>query len=347
MNSSISFALIGCGAISKFHAEAICALDGAQLSGVYDPVFESAQNMAARYQVACYSSYEALLNDPSVNAVSICTPSGLHAQQAIRAIEAGKHVLVEKPIALNLEDCDQIITLAREKKVLVSVVSQLRFSKEIQRVKEAVENGLLGRIVSADLYMKYHRPPSYYKQNPWRGTVSMDGGGALMNQGIHGVDLLRYLAGPLKSIFAQARTLVHSIEVEDTLSAVVEFSSGSLGVIQATTSLYPGFPRRLEIHGELGSIILEEDTIALWTVAGEPEINLPKRSISYEGHRDPTKIDPAGHIAQYQNFISAIFGKEPLLVDAVEGRRTLEIIVKAYESSRAEQIVYFDEEPEK
>ncbi|NLO37375.1 MAG: Gfo/Idh/MocA family oxidoreductase, partial [Clostridiaceae bacterium] len=265
---------------------------------------------------------------------------GLHAAQAVQALEAGKHVLIEKPIALNLADSDAISAAAQKQNRLVGVVSQLRFCKAVNDVKAALESSLLGRIVAADLYMKYYRPQTYYAQNAWRGTRQMDGGGALMNQGIHGVDLLRYLCGPVTSIMAQARTLTHDIEVEDTLAAVVTYASGALGVIQATTSGYPGYPRRLEIHGERGSIILEEDTIIQWSIAGQPEKILEIAGHAQHGHQNPEQISSAGHVAQYANFIAALRGQEPLLVDDREGRHALEIIVRAYESAAKQAIVY-------
>ncbi|MDW7656492.1 MAG: Gfo/Idh/MocA family oxidoreductase [Bacillota bacterium] len=344
MIKPVQFAIVGCGMISSFHVQAINAQEDARLAGIFDHIPTMAAKKATEYQTTCYASYESMLNDPSIDAISICTPSGMHAQQAIQAILAGKHVLIEKPIALNLEDSDQISLLARQNGVLVGVISQLRFSKAVSQIKAALDEGHLGQIVSVDLYMKYHRPQSYYDQSPWRGTWAMDGGGALMNQGIHGIDLLRYLAGPLQSIFASAKTLVRQIEVEDTLSAVVTFRSGALGVIQATTSVYPGFPRRLEIHGEKGSIILEEDTIIQWTIAGELERLCPQQSTNQKSHRNPTDIDKAGHMAQYENFIQAVQGNVSLLVDDQAGRQALEIIVKAYESSEKGQPLYFSPE---
>ncbi len=325
--------------ISRLHIQAIRAQQDAVLAGVYDHLPELAQTRAAEVQTACYARLEDLLADPDIDLVSICTPSGLHAVQAVQALEAGKHVLIEKPIALNLPDSDAISAAARSRNLLVGVVSQLRFSQAVRDVKAALDAGQLGRIVSADLYMKYYRPQSYYAQNAWRGTRQMDGGGALMNQGIHGVDLLRYLCGPVTSIMAQARTLTHAIEVEDTLAAVVTYASGALGVIQATTSIYPGFPRRLEIHGERGSIILQEDTIVQWSIAGQPDKILDSSDSAQHGHQNPEQISSAGHVAQYANFIVALRGREPLLVDDREGRNALEIIVKTYESAARQALV--------
>ncbi|MEA4888664.1 MAG: Gfo/Idh/MocA family oxidoreductase [Clostridiaceae bacterium] len=343
MKRTVNFAIIGCGMISRFHIKAIQAIDDAKLVGVYDQFSEFSQKTAREYQTKAYDTYESLLADRKIDAVSICTPSGLHAEQSLQAIQAGKHVLIEKPIALCLEDSDKISALAREKGVLVGVVSQLRFSRAVKTMKQAIQEGVLGKIVSADLYMKYFRSQQYYDQNPWRGTWAMDGGGALMNQGIHGVDLLRYIMGPLKSISACAGTLTRHIEVEDTLAAVVEYANGALGVIQAMTSVYPGYPRRLEINGERGTIILEEDTLVKWAVEGQPSCVKDEDATRRKSHNDPGEIGVDGHIEQYKNFISAVQGDAALLIDDLEGRKTLEIIMKAYESSRQKKTVYFNE----
>ena len=341
MQAPLQVAIVGCGMVSAMHVQAIRAQENTLLAGVYDHLPEMAAQKAVLYQTRCYPSYEDLLADPAVDAVAICTPSGLHAQQALQALDAGKHVLIEKPIALNLTASDRISEKESEKKLLVSVVSQLRFSQAVIETKKDLEAGRLGRIVSADLYMKYHRPQSYYDQTGWRGTFAMDGGGALMNQGIHGVDLLSYLLGPLHSITAHARTLTRQIEVEDTLAAVVSFRSGALGVIQATTSVFPGFPRRLEINGDKGSIMIVEDTVMRRVILGEPEMEEAGPDSRHQGHNNPMQISAAGHIAQYKNFLAAIRKEAPLLVDDQDGRRALEIIVKAYESSRDNRIVYF------
>ena len=220
MNTTVNFGIIGCGVISRFHIQAINAIDGAKLHGVYDHIYDFAKKTAEEQQVKAYQTLEEMLSDPELDAVCICTPSGLHAAQAIQAAKAGKHVLIEKPIALSLEDCDKISAKAQKSGVKIAVVSQLRFSPAMQKIKKALNEGKLGKIVSADIYMKYFRSQEYYDKNEWRGTIAMDGGGALMNQGIHGVDLLQYAMGPVKSITALSAALVRKIEVEDTLSAV-------------------------------------------------------------------------------------------------------------------------------
>lgn len=261
MEGKIGFAVIGCGMISKFHISAISRIEEAYLAGVYDASRERAEGTAAEHGVRAYGSFEEIWEDEAVDAVCICTPSGLHGAAACEALAHGRHVLVEKPMALTLEDCDRMLRLAGEHHVKLSVVSQLRFSPAVQQARGFLERGVLGRLVTADLHMKYFRSQEYYDSGGWRGTWAMDGGGALMNQGIHGVDLLLYLAGPVESVYGRAATLARRIEVEDTVSAVAVFKSGALGVIQAGTAVYPGFPRRIELCGDKGSVILEEDKI--------------------------------------------------------------------------------------
>lgn len=331
----IGYVIIGCGMISQFHISAINAIPNASLRGVYDAAPERRGQLAAQNGVKPYSSLEEVWADETVDAVCVCTPSGLHYPQAMAALEHGRHVLVEKPMALKLPDCDRLIAAARERKLTLGVVSQLRFSPAVQQVKHAVDSGVLGKLVCADLYMKFHRSQDYYDSSGWRGTWAMDGGGALMNQGIHGVDLLRYLAGPVDSIFARAKTLARRIEVEDTLSAVAEFQNGAIGVIQATTSMYSGFSRRLELCGERGTIIMEEDKILLWDVADDTAAALEDQGASeVSSSSDPARIGACGHTRQLANFNAAVLGQEALLIDGAEGRKALEIILGAYRSSQ-------------
>ncbi len=331
----IGYVIIGCGMISQFHATAILETPNARLVGVYDAMPHRCEQFVTLNGGKIYESLNAVWADEEVDAVCICTPSGLHFPQAMETLNHGKHVLVEKPMALHLADCDALIAKAEEKNLILSVVSQLRFSPGIQQVKQAMDSGILGKLLCADLYMKFHRSQDYYDSSNWRGTWAMDGGGALMNQGIHGVDLLQYLAGPVNSVFARSKTLARNIEVEDTLSAVTEFRSGAIGVIQATTSMYSGFSRRIELCGEKGTIILEEDKILLWDVADDDGIVLDNQGApEVRSSSDPTQISVGGHTRQISNFTAAITGQEALLIDGHEGRKAVEIILSAYQSSR-------------
>ena len=240
-----------------------------------------------------------------------------------------------------MEDCDALAAAAARAGVRVGVVSQLRFAPAIARVKRALEVGLLGRLTRCDLCMKYYRPQSYYDSGSWRGTLAMDGGGALMNQGIHGVDLVRYLMGPAESIYALSGTLVRDIEVEDTLTAAVTWRCGAQGVIEASVGDYPGFPRRIEINGEAGVIILEEDRIVKWEAEGAPACRLYEEAGTRAArtHSDAGALEPSGHIAQLRNFIDAVRGEGVLLVDEGEGRKALQLVLAAYRSAALGQPV--------
>lgn len=341
MDLKVHFAVAGCGVISRFHLHAIRTIEDAALAGVYDPVAANAEQAAAEYGARAYPTYEALLEDDAVDAVCICTPSHLHAPLALAAVRAGKHVLVEKPVALRMEDCDALAAAAARAGVRVGVVSQLRFAPAIARVKRALEVGLLGRLTRCDLCMKYYRPQSYYDSGSWRGTLAMDGGGALTNQGIHGVDLVRYLMGPAESIYALSGTLVRDIEVEDTLTAAVTWRCGAQGVIEASVGDYPGFPRRIEINGEAGVIILEEDRIVKWEAEGAPACRLYEEAGTRAArtHSDAGALEPSGHIAQLRNFIDAVRGEGVLLVDEGEGRKALQLVLAAYRSAALGQPV--------
>ncbi len=331
----IRFGILGCGAIAAHHAQAIAMVPGAVLAGAADARPESARTFCEKYGGQAFESMEAMLASPAVDAVCVLTPSGLHAQHAIQAADAGKHVLVEKPVALNLLDADRIIAAGERNHVCIGVVSQYRFADSILRLKGAVDQGLLGRIVTADVSMKYYRSPEYFASSSWRGTWAMDGGGALMNQGIHGVDTLLYIAGAAKSVYGLARTLRHSIEVEDTALAAVEFESGALGYVQGTTSVYPGFPRRLSVSGTKGTITVCEQLITEWEIEGRPrDADLALGGNQRTGASDPLNFDTEGHARHIQDMVEAIATGRPPAVSVREARRCIQLITAIYESSR-------------
>lgn len=233
---TINYALIGAGYIGERHAAAIAGTEGARLAVVASDNELQAQTLAKRYGADWTTDYRIALARSDVDAVSICTPSGFHAEPAIAALDAGKHVLVEKPMDIHVNKADQMIAAAERAKRNLAVVFQKRFNPAMRFVKESIERGKLGRITLAEATLKWYRTPSYFTGSPWRGTWAMDGGGALMNQGIHFVDLLLWLVGDVAEVSAAASTLYHAIETEDTLVANLRFENGALGVIQATTA---------------------------------------------------------------------------------------------------------------
>lgn len=337
--NKLKFGIIGCGLISNWHADAILSIPEAQLAGATDVNEKSREAFCGKYKIKAFSSVEELL-ESDIDVVSICTPSGLHAPLAVKVANAGKHIIVEKPMAITLEQADEIIEACEKNGVKASVVSQLRFTPALKRLKSAIDENLLGTIVSGDIYMKFFRSQDYYDQSGWRGTWKMDGGGALMNQGIHGIDLLRYVMGPVKSISAFTRTLVRNIEVEDTASAILEYENGALGVVQATTSIYPGLARRLEVNGDKGTIVLEEDTIVKWCIEGQetPE-DIGSSDDNSHSASDPAAFGIEGHVMQIKDMVDAIINNRSPLVDQYEGRKPIELILAIYESSKTGKIV--------
>ena len=322
------FGILGCGMIANIHAQAIQEIPNATLIGVADNRVENAERFAKQYGVRPYDSYEQMLSDPTLDVICICTPSGFHAQNAMEALKHGKHVVLEKPMALSTESADEIIATCEKTGKLLTVISQLRFSDDILKVKKLLTENAFGKITLCSLYMKYYRSQEYYSSSPWKGTKKFDGGGALMNQGIHGVDLLEYIVGPVKEVQGKARTLSHAIEVEDTAVAMLEFKNGALGVIEASSCAYPGFERRLEIHGDRGYVLLKNNKIEKMMV-NETEVH--SEPIKESGTaNDPTKVGSYMHMLQIKNLIAAIRGEEKLLVDCHEGRKAIRIIEEIY-----------------
>ena len=339
------FGLVGAGLIADFHARAIGEIEGARVTALADVDEARGTAMAERYDATFYKSFEELATDAKVDIVNVCTPSGLHAKPAIAAISAGKHVLVEKPLEVTLQRCDSIIEKAQEAGVTVGVIFPSRFSDAMIEVKRAIDGGRLGRVTLADAYVKWYRTQEYYDKGGWRGTWKLDGGGALMNQSIHAIDCINWLAGPVSAVGAFAGTLAHTkIEVEDTAVAVVRFASGALGVIEGTTSVFPGFLKKLEISGNKGSIVMEEGALQTWTF--EPELPEDARirerfaaKSARGGAADPADIGHEGHRRQIAEFLQALQEKRKPLVDGPEGRKAVEIILSIYASARTGKVI--------
>ena len=328
----IKFAILGCGMIGDVHARAIAELNSAELVAVCDASEERANEYATKYGVKAYTDYKALLSNPYIDAISICTPSGMHAEQSILALRANKHVLVEKPMALNANDAKAVCDAEKNSEKTLSVIFQMRYTEDIEYLKEFIQNGGLGKLAFCDLYMKYWRDPSYYAASAWRGTFAMDGGGALMNQGIHGVDIMHYICGTPKLLGAKVKTIVHNIETEDTAVALVEYPSGALGVMEASTSSNPGFERRIEINGSRGYAVVIDAQLEKLYVDGKFIIN--KEVIPNAGTAsDPTKMSHEKHMLQIKNFIGAIRGEQQLISTATDGYNSVKFIEEIYKKS--------------
>lgn len=334
----VRFGIVGCGVIARFHAEAIARIADAELKGVCSASPSSAEALVKDYPAEIFESYEAMLASKNIDAVCICTPSGLHTEQAVAAMRAGKHIVVEKPMSLNLAEADELIKTAGETGVKVCVISQFRFSPAVEEVKRALDCGAFGRVVSGSLSMKYYRSHEYYASGVWRGTWEMDGGGCLMNQGIHGIDIFRYLMGPVKRLTAITKTQTRHIEVEDSAAAVLEFENGAVGTLQGSTTCYPGYMRRIEICGDAGSVVLEEDSILRWDLPIACTLGVGEQ-VQNSGASDPKAIGVGGHVRQIGNLVDAVLHGAELMAPAEEGRPPLELIMAIYKSSETGETV--------
>ena len=328
----IGFGIIGAGAVSPLHAAAISNCPGARLVAVADLSEERARKLAG--DAASYADYREMLARPDVDVVCVCVPSGMRLGVCVDAARAGKHILAEKPLEVTLERADAAIEACEAAGVKLAVIFQVRFMPGVQALRGAVELGQLGKLVMGDAYVKWHRTQEYYDSSDWRGTWEMDGGGVLMNQAIHHVDLLQWMMGPVESVFGRTATLVHErIEVEDTAVACFRFANGALGTIAACTSASKGVPARLEIRGETGTVILEEGKIALWDVEGVPQPEVESMDLG-SGASDPSAITSLGHQAQINDLVQAINENRPPVVDGREARKAIEIIAGIYRSAR-------------
>ena len=289
---------------------------------------------ASKYGILSYPTYEAVLDDPSVQAVIICLPPGNHTEFGVRAAAAGKHLLVEKPIDISLERAAKLVKVYREKGLSLAVVFQNRFTPAAVTVKNALVAGSLGKIIQGDAYVKWYRSPEYYKANAWRGTKAIEGGGALINQAIHTIDLLQWFMGPVTSIFGHVQTAIHSIESEDVGVAVLKWANGAVGVIEGSTALWPGVKEKIEIHGEKGFIALEGGNITAWKVQGCEEGDYVTPAIVSYGLTNSPAISHVNHKAQITDFIAAIQENRDPLITGEEGTKALAIVLGIYESSQ-------------
>lgn len=342
---TIGFGIIGTGAIAGIHAQAIKAIKNAKLLGAYSLTQAKVNEFARQYDCTAYHSLDELLQTKELDIVCICTPSGAHLEPALKAIEAGKHCLIEKPIEVTLEKTDRIIAAARQKNVAIAVVFPTRFYQGSLDLKKAIEEGRFGQLTLGSAYVKWSRTPEYYASNKWRGTWELDGGGALMNQAIHNVDMLQWCMGPVESVMAIAGNAKHkNIEVEDTLVAILKFANGGMGTIECSTAVYPGAYKKIEVMGTEGTVVMEDNDIIQWqfkdqTAQDEQMNTAPGSHNSSGGVSDPKAISYAGHQKQIENMIAAIYNNGKLLIDGAEGRKSVEIVLAIYKSAQTGQQV--------
>lgn len=333
-------AIVGTGNIAAAHADAVAKLPNARLVGVISRTADRARELAERHGAKLYPDLDALLGDEEVDIVAVCTPSGAHLEPAVAAARAGKHLVVEKPLEVTSERASALVAAADEAGVVLAAIFMSRFADANAALKRAIEAGELGRLVQGDAYVKWYRSQEYYDSGDWRGTWRLDGGGALMNQAIHQLDLLLWLMGPVEEVFAYAATATHQrLEVEDTLVAVLRYRNGALGQISAATSLWPGRPKLLEVHGERGSVRVRDDALECWDLQGLSE---EQRAATIErygsaatgGAADPMAISFENHRRQYQDLLEALSENRRPRVDGREGLRSVELVEAIYRSAR-------------
>jgi UDP-N-acetyl-2-amino-2-deoxyglucuronate dehydrogenase len=338
---TIRLGILGAGNISDTHARAAQAIPGVEIAAVYGGNREKVCSLAERTQAVAYDDLSRFLDHQPMDIVAIGSPSGLHAEQAIAAVRRGLHVIVEKPVDISVARVDALIAEANAAGKQVGVFFQDRLRPDVARIKELLDAGGLGHPVVASGYVKWYRPPDYYSSSRWRGTWALDGGGALMNQGIHTVDLLLWLAGPVARVTARTATRLHQIEVEDTAVAILEFASGALGVLEAATSIYPGYARRVELTGSEGTLILENDRLTAIDLknASPSDANSASDAAPAASRSSPVVADASAHRRVIEDFIDAIrTGRSPAC-DAQEGRKSVELVEAIYRSARESCLV--------
>ncbi len=347
----IRYAIAGAGAIASVHANAIKATPGAELVAIWSRNKSSAAALASEYGCEAATDLASLLRREDIDAIAIATPGGTHAEIAIAAAEAGKHLVVEKPLDVTVARSNAIIAASERNNVKLTAIFQYRYGEGALLTKRAVERGRFGRLVQASAFVPWHREPSYFAAAPWRGDRAMSGGGVLMNQAIHAVDLLLWLAGDVVQVSATMDLRVHEgIEVEDNLGAWLKFANGAIGLLQASTCCYPGESKRIELKGERGSVTLEDDLPVFWEFAEpchdddfavqrlvQPTVQPSdlEANLDYNSARDPRAIAVTGHQRQYDDLTSALLSRRDPLISGAEGRRSIALIEAVYASANS------------
>jgi len=337
MSEKKRFGIVGTGVVATFHIQALQQMDGVEIASICDIKEEQAKQYGEEYNLAWTTDYDAMLKDPTIDVIDITVPSGLHADLGIKAAEAGKNVIVEKPIDILLEKADALINACKNNNVTLGVISQVRFFDSVMKVYEIVKSGKLGKIIQGDAYVKWYRSEEYYKSGGWRGTKKLDGGGAFMNQGVHFVDLILSIMGEVKTVTGRVKTAARDIEVEDLGMALIEYSSGAFGVIQASTAIYPGSPGRLELLGTKGTLIFEGADIKSLEIEGEESIDNVESEKGSSSN--PLNVDVQPYVREFTDIIEAINEKREPKVSGAEARKALEVILAIYKSSELNETV--------
>jgi predicted dehydrogenase len=346
---TLGFAIVGCGMIARFHVRALAEVPGTRVAALVTRNPASAEKLIAETglpAVPIFTNIADALKRPDVHVVIVTTPSGAHMEPAVAAANAGKHVVVEKPLEITPERCDRVIEACDRNRVKLCTIFPSRFHEANATLKTAVDAGRFGRLTLGETTCKWWRSQAYYDEGGWKGAQALDGGGALMNQAIHNVDLLLWMMGDATQVTGFTATLAHErIEVEDTAVACLKFKNGALGVIQATTSVFPGLPKTIAVHGDKGTAVIEQEDILRWEFSPEmPDDTQVKARFAQKtgasgGSSDPKAISHQGHARQLADFVRAIQTNMAPLVDGREGRKSVALICAVYESMRTGKVV--------
>src|SRR5882724_4458843 len=336
----IHIGIIGGGGISETHARAARETEGVEIAAIFGHNREKIDRLSNLYGGTAYHDFPAFLKHKPLDMVVIGSPSGMHAEQGITAARWGLHVLVEKPIDITTARADLLIRECERARVKLGVCFQDRFAPDICRLKQLIDGGRMGQPILVSGHVKWYRPAEYYSSSRWRGTLDLDGGGALINQGVHTVDLLLWLMGNVRRVYAETATAFHSIEVEDTVVATFKFANDAVGTLEVATSVYPGYQRRVEVTGSEGTVILQHDRIIAADLRTQlPEKLTPADENTNASANSPMVSDISGHKSVLRDFLRAIETDTMPRCHGREGRRSVELVEAIYESARTGQAV--------
>lgn len=344
MKKELSIGIVGCGSIADIHAMAIQQSKNAVLVSAFSRTLINAQNFGEKFNIQWFTDWNEFISDPDLDAVAICTPNGTHLDYGKKVAFSKKHLIIEKPIEVTLERAKELIEICKENQVQLAIIYQNRFQDGMQELKNQIDSKNIGKLIMGDAYIKWYRSQEYYDSGAWRGTFALDGGGVLINQAIHTIDLLQWFMGPIESIQGQTGTYSHDrLEGEDNATALIKFKNGAMGVIQASTSIQPAQPRRIEIHGSKGTVIIDGDHLNIFKDGELEELNRNKTQVS-TGSTSPMggfHVEP--HKKQFEAFVDAIHYNHTPVVSGEDSLISLAIVLAIYESAKSSKTIVLDD----
>ena len=337
--TTLGIGIIGTGSIAKTYSKCISEIEAVDLVAMYSKSESRVADLERQFNAPVFSDLHAFLSQDAIQFVIVCNESGNHGEAIKSSAMAGKHVLCEKPLEVTPEKVEEAIEACKSQNVILGCVFQNRCAPDFQMVLKAVESGSLGKLIMGNAHINWYRNTEYYATNPWRGTLQFDGGAAFMNQGIHTIDLLLKVMGPVHSVFGNVKTLMHDIEGEDVGAGIINFKNGAIGNITGGTSLFPGYPERLEIYGEKGSIIMQGGKITDWNVQNMSAPESMKSAAAASGASDPTSISHSNHKIVIEDMVHAIAINSTPMVDGAEAKKSVALITALYRSSKEAKLV--------